>query len=150
MAFREPRPPFPEPSSILASAPCGVLGVHPHHLHSPPTPMTHIMDTFDYDKEFSEWVYIREQAETALVSSPPTAVSYLTPSSPPFSAGTAKDLSLAPNVNGDIIFSLPEHIILNVFHYSSTDPYAAFRYVFSVFNAPLGVPKADRHRYIRR
>lgn len=120
------------------SALCGVLGVTPHHADSTySSPMTHVMDTFDYDKEFSEWVYIREQTEAALISSSPASPSYLTPSVASFNTGTIKDLHGNSNVNGDIIFSLPEHIILTVFHYSSTDPYAAYRYVFLVLNAVL-------------
>ena len=94
-------------------------------------------NTFDYDKEFSEWVYIREQTESALISSSPASPSYLTPSVASFNTGTIKDLHGILNVNGDIIFSLPEHIILTVLRYSSTDPYAAYRYVFLVLTVLL-------------
>lgn len=87
------------------------------------------MDTFDYDKEFSEWVYIREQTETALISSSPATSTYSLPPSPSHVPGTTKDLSTSSNVNGDIIFSLPEHIILTVFRYGCTDPYSLYRYV---------------------
>lgn len=85
------------------------------------------MDTFDFDKEFSEWVVIRDQVATPFAPAP-SEEGPLTSPVPTRVPIAPKDLY---GPSGDVIFSLPEHIILSVLRYSSTDPYALYRYVFS-------------------
>lgn len=84
------------------------------------------MDTFDFEKEFSEWVVIREQATPSF--SPPNAEESPLVSSPPVRSPVPLRDQAGPS--GDVIFSLPDHIVLSVLRYSATDPYALYRYVF--------------------
>jgi hypothetical protein len=88
------------------------------------------MDTLDFEQEFSEWVLIREYAGAAPLSASPSTPIPIGLSASPRPLTLSKEASSSSNVNGDIIFSLPEHIILSVLHYSSTNPYALYRYVF--------------------
>ena len=97
------------------------------------------MGDFDFEREFSEWVFIRDFATSSLAG---TAASSSTSSSSvasPRLQFPAKDSFASSNVNGDIIFSLPEHIILSVLHYSCTDVYALYRYVFSSLSPSVPV-----------
>jgi len=97
------------------------------------------MDDFDFEQEFSEWVFIREYAtasQNGIATSASISSSYITS---PQHTITPKDISSSSNVNGDIIFSLPEHVILSVLHYSCTDAYSLYRYVswLHFFSVPL-------------
>jgi hypothetical protein len=97
------------------------------------------MDTLDFEKEFSEWVLIRDYRSGSgnAASSPPDSSPSIAAS--PRNISLLSNPSSSGNVNGDVIFSLPEHIILSVLHYSSTDPHALFRYasVLTFHSSPI-------------